>query len=102
MSTALTLAQIQAVKNMEQIQYEIGLARVREIFDFQDDEGKPIFMAKIEMGSTVVNIMGTQAEIEKLAPFKGKWATISGVLTTDLTKKGLKVTFAVSEVKEVK
>lgn len=102
MSTPLTLQQIQAVKTMEQLNYEIGLARVRDVESFQDDEGRPVFYAKVEMGSSVITILGEREEISKLEPFKGKFVSIAGQLDTELKKTGLKVRFSVSEVKEVK
>jgi len=99
---AITMAQIKELKQAETLRYSVGLATVKSIFEFQDDDGRPVLGAKVQMGDSTVTIMGERGEIDKLRPFEGKFVMMDGVLDTELKKNGLKVSFKVGEISEVK
>lgn len=99
----LTMQQIIEAEKARQLRYSIGVAKVREVTSFQDEEsGKPISYAKVEMGASVVTILGEPAELAKLEPLKGKYCSIEGNLETELKKTGLKVRFTVEKAVEIK
>lgn len=99
---SMTLKQIEEVKRMEQLRYSIGLAQVKDSGSFQSDEGEPMNFVKIQMGTIGRTLMVNDVELQKIAPYKGKFVSLEGKIEMEQKDKLFRVNFSIDKITEIK